>query len=251
MTSTISPAAPNPISQTATSASTGSSSAGGPTSQLVDVPAPASTARSYANATKKNPSPPLIASSTPNPPVAVGGTGNAQHGKSNSISPVNGRNSIEPAVPAVGPPPAIANSSVIANGASAGRAGDHSRKTSVTISASGTSGQLSNGGPVGPTSRPNINFGAVPAYSSPALAPNQPFHQQNSNLGPQATNPRTTSPASSPSPIPHPPASGGGPPSGFQAPSTVNFGSFPEGPEGNVSVQSETQFQCSSAVTDT
>ncbi|KAI9682772.1 MAG: hypothetical protein M1822_006262 [Bathelium mastoideum] len=236
MTSTVSPVAPNPINQAATSASAGVSSASGPTSPLVDGPAQSSTARSYANATKKNPSPPLIASSTPNPPVAVGGTGPAaaHHAKANSISPVNGRTSIEPAVPAVGAPPAIANSSSIANGAPSGQAGgDHSRKTSVTISASGTSGQLSNGGPVGPTTRPNINFGLLPTQQSPALAHTQPFHQQNSNLGAGLPNPRITSPAHSPSPIPQPASSGGRPPSGFQASgNNLTFGALGESQDG-------------------
>ncbi|KAL9094710.1 MAG: hypothetical protein Q9165_002980 [Trypethelium subeluteriae] len=236
MTSTVSPATQNPINQAATAASAASSSAGGTASPLVDGPAQASTARSYANATKKNPSPPLIASSTPNPPVAVGGTGPAQHGKSNSISPVNGRNSIEPAVPAVGPPPAIASSSSIVNGAPNSQGGDHSRKTSVTISASGTSGQLSNGGPVGPATRSNINnlnFGGLPAQSSPALAHTQPFHQQNSHLStPLPPNPRIQSPANSPSPIPQPAASGGRPPSGLQGQGNIpNFGSFHEPPD--------------------
>ena len=245
MTSTVSPVAQTPINQTATSANAGSSSTGGPTSPLVDGPAQASTARSYASATKKNPSPPLIASSTPNLPVAVGGTGHGQHGKSNSISPVNGRNSIEPAVPAVGPSPAIASSSSIVNGASTNQGGEHSRKTSVTISASGTSGQLSNGGPVGPASRTNINFGAIPAQSSPAPAHTQPFHHQNASLGTPLQNPRVTSPAHSPSPIPQPQPSGGRPPSGLQGQgNNLAFGSFSEVPDGNVSVVVDSKSNC-------
>ena len=80
---------------------------------------------SYANAAKAVSSPPIATgSSTPSPAVAVGGSAPVQHGKSSSISPVNGRSSIPPAVPAVSAP-AIAHSSSAANGS----ATDHSRKS--------------------------------------------------------------------------------------------------------------------------
>ncbi|KAF1959857.1 hypothetical protein CC80DRAFT_545287 [Byssothecium circinans] len=134
---------------------------------------------------------PSIASSAA--PVVVG-----QHGKSSSISPVNGSNPIKPAVPAMGP--AIVTSS--------GANGDHSRKSSVTISAAGTSGYIPNGGPVVSSRAPsNLTFGSLAGSPAPShSAPHQP-----QNLNPQAQNPRINSPAHSPSPIPTPIASGGKP----------------------------------------
>ncbi|KAI9704529.1 MAG: hypothetical protein M1820_005603 [Bogoriella megaspora] len=239
MTSTVSPVPPNPINQAATTANPASSSAGGATSPLADGPAQAPTARSYANATKKTSSPPLIASSTPNPPVAVGGTGQIQHGYANSISPVNGKPAFEPAVPAVSRPPSIVSSGNIVNGAHEKfQPSDHGRKPSVTISAAGTSGQLPNGGPVGQAnanSRPPIAFGSMNPQSSPAPAHSTPFHHQNANLGTPLSNPRITSPAHSPSPIPQPPASGGRPPSGLQGQGNgLSFGEFVTGPDGTI-----------------
>ncbi|KAF2444669.1 hypothetical protein P171DRAFT_484766 [Karstenula rhodostoma CBS 690.94] len=148
----------------------------------------APTARSsYANATK---SPPIANSAAP---VVVGGSSNGK-----SISPVNG-NSIKPAVPAMGP--------TIANGAAS--QGDHSRKSSVTISAAGTSGYIPNGGPT-PNSRApsNLTFGSIAGSPAPAHAVP---HPQGQNLNPQASNPRVASPAHSPSPIPTPISSGGKP----------------------------------------
>ena len=178
------------------------------------------TARSYANATKKQLTPPAIASSSP--PVAVGGSQPVQqHVKSTSISPVNGKNSIPPAVPSVAP--AIVNSSSIANGSAV--QADHSRKSSVTISSS--QGYMPNGGASGSNNRASITFGSMNAGGSPAIANSVPHNPQNTSLStPPASNPRIISPAQSPSPIPTPAASGGRPPSSLQGQGmALNFGS--------------------------
>jgi translation initiation factor 4G len=189
------------------------------------------TARSYANATKKPISSPPIASST-EPPVAVGGSAQPQHGKGSSISPVNGKNPIQPAVPSVGPP-TIVNSSGV-NGAP--MPGDHSRKTSVTISASGASGYMPNGGPVAPNRAPNLTFGSIPAGGSPAISNSGPLNPQAANLS-TPINPRITSPATSPSPIPPPASSGGRPALDFQSGQRLVFGGVSgEGAEPNVCV---------------
>lgn len=186
MTSTSTNAqTPPTVAATKPSAPANPSSSG---SSAVAAGQAAPTARSsYANATK---SPPIANSAAP---VVVGGQ---QHGK--SISPVNG-NSIKPAVPAMGP--------TIANGAASQP--DHSRKSSVTISAAGTSGYIPNGGPV-PNSRApsNLTFGSLAGSPAPAHAVPHPPGQ---NLNPQAQNPRVASPAHSPSPIPTPISSGGKP----------------------------------------
>jgi translation initiation factor 4G len=187
---------------------------------------------SYASTAKKAVTSPPIAtgSSTPSPAVAIGGSAPVQqHGKSSSISPVNGRTSIPPAVPAVAP--AIAHSSSAINGG----ATDHSRKSSVTISATGPSGYVANGGPVG-GSKGGIQFGSI--TDSPAASHSTPQIAQSASA-PIAipSNPRVTSPAQSPSPIPQPSASGGKPPSGLTGPNNAapTFGSFTGG-DGDVSL---------------
>ncbi|KAK8170729.1 hypothetical protein BC567DRAFT_210480 [Phyllosticta citribraziliensis] len=150
-------------------------------------------AKSYASAaTKKAASPPAIASSSPQ--VAVGSNAANVNGKAQN--------------PSAGPPP-------IANGAPS-----HGRKSStMTISAAGTTGPMSNNG----NARPNIAFGAINAGGSPAIAHSAPHAPQN-NATP---NPRITSPATSPSPIPQPAASGGRPPSGLQGQGNgLSFGSM-------------------------
>ncbi|KAF2145118.1 uncharacterized protein K452DRAFT_295663 [Aplosporella prunicola CBS 121167] len=198
MTSTIPTAIPT--QSAAQNANAASNSASGTTSPSV-AGAAQPTAKSYASATKKSVSPPAIASSTPQ--VAVG---SAQHGKSNSV--VNGKGSIPPAVPAVGP--------TIANGAGHGR-----KPSSMTISAAGSSGPMANGA----NNRPNISFGSMNAGGSPAPANSVP--QAPANAAAPASNPRITSPATSPSPIPQPPASGGRPPSGLQGQGNgLSFGSM-------------------------
>ena len=115
--------------------------------------------------------------------------------------------------------------------------GDHSRKSSVTISAAGASGYMPNGGPVGKSTGSNgLRFGAFNPDGTPAMADATPQMSQPSNsLAVNAPNPRITSPMSSPSPIPQPPASGGRPPSAFQGQgNNVNFGSI-NGEDPNVS----------------
>ncbi|KAF2644911.1 hypothetical protein P280DRAFT_535591 [Massarina eburnea CBS 473.64] len=159
---------------------------------------------------------PSIASSAA--PVVVG-----QHGKSSSISPVNGSNPIKPAVPAVPAAmgPAIVNSS--------GANGEHSRKSSVTISAAGTSGSIPNGGPVVSSRAPsNLTFGSLAGSPAPShAAPHNP-----QNLNPQAQNPRINSPAHSPTPIPAPIASGGKPDTLTTRPNLV-FGGSSDSAESN------------------
>jgi translation initiation factor 4G len=175
---------------------------------------------SYASTAKKAVSSPPIAtgSSAPSPAVAVGGSAPVQqHGKTNSISPVNGRAQVPPAVPAVAAP-AIAHSSAAVNGGST----DHSRKSSVTIP---------NGGPVGGS---KIQFGSI--TDSPAVSHSTPQINHPAATAPMAipSNPRVPSPAQSPSPIPQPSASGGRPPSGLaQQGNGVTFGSL--GGDGDVS----------------
>jgi translation initiation factor 4G len=179
---------------------------------------------SYASTAKKAVSSPPIAtgSSTPSPAVAVGGSAPVQqHGKTNSISPLNGRPSVSPAVPAVSAP-AIAHSSAVVNGG----ATNHSRKSSVTIP---------NGGPVG-GSKGAIQFGSI--TDSPAASHSTPQITHTNASAPMSipsSNPRVTSPAQSPSPIPQPIASGGRPPlSGLaQQGNGVTFGSL--GGDGDVS----------------
>ena len=190
---------------------------------------------SYASATKKTFSPPP-ASGTSNP-AAPAVQLSAQHGKPDTSSPVNGRVAIPPAVPTVGV-------SAIINGntptSSNSGVGDHSRKPSVTISAAGASGYMPNGGPVAgkPIGGSNIQFGSHPAEASSAtqIAKSQPNQSTNSLAVNTPSNPRVTSPQTSPSPIPQPPASGGGrPPSSLHGnSSSPSFGNF-GGTEASVS----------------
>jgi translation initiation factor 4G len=179
--------------------STGNSRNTTPTPNTAAVSGP-----SYASAagtTKKPASSPLIASGSNPPPVVVGSSAPASHhAKTSSVSPVNGRPSILPAVPAV-----VHGSNL--NGGT----GVHSRQGSVTISANGPSMYGTNGGPVG-GSRSNIQFG----YNSPHAAHSTPQPGTSAPIPIPGGNPRVTSPANSPSPIPQPAASGGRPPSGLQ-----------------------------------
>lgn len=190
---------------------------------------------SYASATKKPFSPPASSSSTPSVAPAVSIPG--QHVKPDVSSPVNGKVAIPPAVPAL-------STSTIFNGntptSSTSGCGDHIRKPSVTISAAGASGYMPNGGPVAGKSNggSSIRFGShVPDASSAAtIATPQPSLPTNSLAVNTPSNPRVISPQTSPSPIPQPPASGGGrPPSSLHGNSnSVNFGSF-GGNDSNVS----------------
>lgn len=208
---------------TATPASTQPASS---TPLAATAPAPA---KSYANATAAKKS----ATDSSAAPANVGGP--AQHGKSTSVSPVNGNPmQNQPAQQAASPGVTIVNG---APTAPAAPQNDHSRKPSVTITSAGASGFIPNGG--GPASRPNsLQFGFANAQSSPnmgnpaVLASNQ----SQSGLGAPSMNPRVTSPQTSPSPIPQPANSGGRPPSTYQAQGNVpNFGSFGETGDNNVS----------------
>jgi translation initiation factor 4G len=185
------------------------------------APAPS---RSYANATKKS------ATDSAAAPVTVGGS--AQHGKSTSVSPVNGK-PMQTQQPQSGV--TIVNGAPTAPSASQG---DHSRKPSVTITSAGTSGYMPNGGPA---SRPNsLQFGFANQQSSPNMGnPALASSQSQSGLNAPSANPRVTSPQTSPSPIPQPASSGGRPPpSTYQAGNVPNFGSFGEAGDNNVSCDS-------------
>ncbi len=227
------PQAPTNVTQTVNQAHSPSASISGTASPLGPAPVPA-TAPSYANATKK-PFQPPTASGITTPPVAVG----AQHGRSDSFPPMNGKPAIPPpAVPTVGAAPAITN------GNEALTSSDHSRKPSVTISAAGATGHMPNGGPV--MGKPNggnpIQFGSMNAGGSPAVTHSVPQSAQNmsSSLAVAApTNPRITSPQNSPSPIPQPASSGGRPPSSLHGQGNgLSFGGF-GGDEGNVSFRQQ------------
>ncbi|KAK2062537.1 hypothetical protein LY76DRAFT_291887 [Colletotrichum caudatum] len=179
----------------------------------------ATSAPSYASAAganKKQASTPLIATGS-NPPVVVGGS-SAQNAKPSAPSPVNGRPSITPAVPAA---PAVAHGSLNNNNNMNGNAPDHARKSSVTLSANGPNSFAPNGGPVG-GSKPGIQFG----YNSPAVAHSTPQTTAAPIPIPGSNNQRVPSPAHSPSPIPQPSASGGRPPSGMAPSNAMTFGSL-------------------------
>ena len=105
------------------------------------------------------------------------------------------------------------------------------RKPSVTISATGAPPNIPNGVSIAGKSSAGsqIKFGQIyNADGSPRAmnaTPHQP-DQSGSSLGvDNSANPRITSPANSPSPIPQPSASGGKPPSHGHS-GSVNFGSF-------------------------
>ena len=222
-------------SQASAQAHSTSTSASGKTSPQAAVPAPA-TARSYANATKK-PFSPSSASSNAAPSVPGGIPAPVQHGKSGTISPINGKNSSPPTLPAFGGP-AIANGNSAASHPSG--MGDHSRQPSVTISAAGTSGYMINGGSVGgkPAGGNGIIFGSINAGGSPVVPQSTPQLSQSANSLAVNTpsNPRISSPQTSPSPIPQPPASGGRPPSSLQSQGNpLSFGSL-GGEDANVSL---------------
>ncbi|KAK3956895.1 hypothetical protein QBC32DRAFT_381029 [Pseudoneurospora amorphoporcata] len=171
--------------------------------------APAATSYASAAGAKKQTSTPLIATGS-QPPVVVGSSAPAAQNGKPQAAPVNGRPNITPAVP-------IARGSSGLNGASA----DHSRKSSVTISAAPPS-HNANGGPVGGAKAIQFGFEESPAitHSTPHAAGSVPIPIPGSNA-------RVPSPAASPSPIPQVPQQSGGQraPSNISAPMT--FGSFP------------------------
>ncbi|KAF6836016.1 eukaryotic translation initiation factor subunit [Colletotrichum plurivorum] len=188
-----------------------------PQSNPAPNPSAATSAPSYASAAganKKQASTPLIATGS-NPPVVVAGSA-AQNAKPSAPSPVNGRPPITPAVPAA---PAVAHGSSNMNG----NAADHSRTSSVTLSANGPNSFAPNGGPVGGSNKPGpgIQFG----YNSPAVAHSTP-QTTAAPIPIPGANQRVPSPAHSPSPIPQPSASGGRPPLVMAQPNAMTFGSL-------------------------
>ncbi|KAL9104741.1 MAG: hypothetical protein Q9163_000353 [Psora crenata] len=217
----ISAPAPNNSSQAvAPSPSLSASTSGKPALQAAGS---ASAKSSYASATKRTFSP-ASASTTGGP----SGASLAQHGKLDTSSPVNGRIVIPPAVPAV-------HSPTIVNGntptSSISGLADHSRKPSVTISAAGAPGYVSNGSAMAgkPSGGNGIQFGAMKADGSPAIASASPHPPASvDSLAVNAPlNPRATSPQTSPSPIPQPPASGGRPPPTLHGHgNSLSFGNF-------------------------
>ncbi|KAI1771284.1 hypothetical protein F4818DRAFT_209286 [Hypoxylon cercidicola] len=175
----------------------------------------AASAPSYASAagaSKKQSSTPVVATGSTPPVVAAGSSASTpHHAKSASITPLNGRPNIMPAIPAV---PTVAHGTSNVNGIS-----DHNRKSSVTMSANGPNSYSTNGGPAG--GKTNIQFGF---QDSPAVSHSSP-QIGSAPIPIPESNPRVTSPQNSPSPIPQPSASGGRPPSGT-AQQTMTFGSF-------------------------
>lgn len=170
---------------------------------------------SYASAAgsgKKQSPAPLVASGSSQPVVAAGSSvPTPQHAKSSSsISSMNGRPNIMPAVPAV----AHGTSSVN------GLPESHKRTPSVTINNGRNS--FSNGGASAPKSGIQFGFNESPAVShSTPQGVSAPIP-----IPGGAGSNRATSPANSPSPIPLPSASGGRPPSSAQQGANMTFGSF-------------------------
>ncbi|KAH6687481.1 eukaryotic initiation factor 4F subunit p130 [Plectosphaerella plurivora] len=201
-------------------------------SQNSQAPNSSAAAPSYASAagaSKKQSSTPLIATGSTSSPVVVGGS-SAHNAKPSGPSSLNGRPAITPAVPAT--PHGLGNNNTnTMNGAS----GDHSRKSSVTMSANGPNNYGPNGAAAAAGSKApsSLKFGfdgsPAIAHSSPHVGSSAPINIQGAN-GP---NQRVPSPAHSPSPIPQQPiASGGRPPSVISQQNTqMTFGSL--GSEGD------------------
>lgn len=168
------------------------------------------------------------ASQSFNANMANGGSA-VQLSHSGSVSPVNGKPSITPAVPALGGAPTIVNGNNVLN---APGPTEHKRSPSFTVGSNGITGSGTQG------KASNIQFGSHDAAGSPAATGLS--NASGNNLGVTAQmNPRMTSPQTSPSPIPQPATvSGGRPPSGLQgqgnAPVFGNFNGNPTGPNGQV-----------------
>lgn len=155
---------------------------------------------SLPHAAKQSSSSSPNASEPNNMSAAVGGAP-PTHGHSESV---NGRNPTIPAIPSV-------NGSVSLP--------DHTRKPSMTVTPAGATGFTASGR--GPQNKPGIQFGSLDGPNptgSPAMGtPPALAHENTSNLSVNQTNPRASSPSSSPSPIPQVASvSGGRPPSSFQ-----------------------------------
>ncbi|KAI0540788.1 hypothetical protein GGR58DRAFT_520910 [Xylaria digitata] len=169
---------------------------------------------SAAGAAKKPSSTPVVATGS-NPPVVVAGSSApaSNHAKSSSVSPMNGRPNIMPAVPV----PAVAHGTSTINGQA-----EHSHKSSVTMSANGPNSYSTNGTSAG--AKPGIQFGY---QDSPSVSHSTPQPPSAPVPIPGANGRPTTEPRHSPSPIPQPSASGGRPRSGAApSSSTLAFGSF-------------------------
>ncbi|TGJ85310.1 hypothetical protein E0Z10_g3436 [Xylaria hypoxylon] len=177
--------------------------------------APAATSyASAAGAAKKPSSTPVVATGSNPPVVAAGSSAPAtNHAKSSSVSPMNGRPNIMPAVPV----PAVAHGTSTVNGQA-----EHNRKSSVTMSANGPNSYSTNGASAG--AKPGIQFGY---QDSPSASHSTPQPASAPVPIPGANGRPTTEPRHSPSPIPQPSASGGRPRSGAApSSSTLAFGSF-------------------------
>ncbi|GAW21772.1 hypothetical protein ANO14919_112970 [Xylariales sp. No.14919] len=177
--------------------------------------APAATSyASAAGAAKKPSSTPVVATGSNPPVVAAGSSAPASnHAKSSSISPLNGRPTIMPALPA----PPVAHGTSTVNGQA-----EHNRKSSVTMSANGPNSYSANGASA--SAKPGIQFGY---QDSPSASHSTPQPPSAPVPIPGANGRHTTEPRHSPSPIPQPSASGGKPRSGATpSSSTLAFGSF-------------------------
>lgn len=209
----ISPApAQDSLKVSSQSGRAGSPSAAGSAIPIALPPA-SQLSRSYANAT---------ATQAANP-ASTSATGD-QHALSSSVS--------NKGPSAMATPTAV--NTATPNGTPA--LGEHGRKPSVTISAAGSSGYVPNGAPIAPASqRAQISFGQFNNATDGAAAPvDSSSHPAQASLSAAPGNPRITTPAKSPSPIPQPAASGGRPPSGFQSQNgPPHFGSM-SGPQNGV-----------------
>ena len=185
-----------------------------PTGGTLSPQPTAAAGRTYTNATRKQ--------------GVVATAGGSVHGRADSVTNLNSKNSIPPAVPTLGGPTIVNGNNAVSPSS---YQGDHSRKASVTISASGTSGQMPNGGPIAgkPAAGNGIQFGSMNTGPSPRIGHSTPLPgpSTNSLAVVSPSNPRITSPQTSPSPIPQPASSGGRPPSSLHGQGNgLSFGSI-------------------------
>lgn len=173
--------------------------------------------------TANTPSATVTASTTPSLPQAVSSQPAVKSyaNATKTATPPTLAGASAPAHNAAKPTDAQLNGSMAQGGSQQAHSGpsngtpatmDHSRKPSVVINASGASGSYPNGGPVGQNgNRPAINFGSMHAQGGEHGSAS--FSTQSASLQQPRQDPRATTPAHSPSPIPQPAASGGRPPS--------------------------------------
>lgn len=194
-------------------------------------------AKSSSTSANKSTYPPFSGSSGSKSTANTSG----QYPKFGSNAQVNGRIPIHPAVPATSSPTIVGD---LPSQKFPPTAGDHGRKQSVSISASGTQSHTPNGvSHIGKASTSNnIQFGSMATNASPHLndSSTQPNPSSDSLAVKSSSNPRITSPQHSPSPIPQPPVtSGGKPPSALHghnnSVNSLTFGGF-AGQDGNVSI---------------